>query len=579
MWPFHDPCVRVHRASTLQRLCSNGNGQEQGFCSGIVQGRTHTFAPDVSQGLRSSRSSHTFPSPFQAPGTIIAVGMAMVAWGPTFLEDFAGRCLQHLACHDPQGRARLSELLSASGTTWATGCSGTDSPNWCFTAMQKALQKDDGSEVRFHHLASGEHDRKKQRFLRAVSSPRRLVSDVFDLSAPSALDVLSGERFKLVEELLACDQFLAGFVCKTVSCLNPHKDVARRAIGDTSTATGGTLWAMVLFAERCRPKTMILENVMGLRRGGQDLAVRDRLSVAGYASVIIATTPLTSGFPQDRPRLFFLAIRRDVLACAGITDVCFEEYARGLVSALADNHPAVDFNSCLLPEHDPFVMRMKISELDEIDRRGRLPLTRPRSNHCGKWVEKHKHLAANCCRSNWDDALTEAYPAFRLLPDRVKDLLDIHSCAFPDRRVGAWNVSQTQAILGKGHCTCITPKALFWLPHRGRRMYGREAMTLQGMYMKDWDSVADIADDKLLMELAGNAFCTISVLPLQMALLTILARSLGGRCGLPRNPTASSSESGGAAHKRTATPSAEAERCVESKRRRIVRKRPATCSD
>lgn len=421
-------------------------------------------------------------------------------------------------------RRRADDL--GEQTTWATGCSGTDSPHWCFEAIQDAF-RNDSVEVSFRHLASAEHNIWKQRFLQAVSSPRRLVSDVFDLSALSPHGIMSGERFKPSLELTNCGQCLAGFVYKTVSCLNPDREVARRAVTDTSTSTGGTLWAMILFAERCRPKTMILENVMGLRRGGQDVVVRDRLSAAGYASLIIATTPLASGFPQDRPRLFFLAIRRDLLARQGITDSRFEGYAHGLVSALADKHPAVDFDSCLLPEDDDFAMQMKKSDLQEIDRRALMPFKRARTSNCGNWVEKHKELAANSCRSNWNDNLTESYPAYRLLPDRIKDLLDFHSCAFPDPRVGAWNVSQSQPTLGKGHCPCITPKALFWLPHRGRRMYGREAMSLQGMYMSDWGSVADIADDRFLMELAGNAFCTVSMLPLQMALLATLARFLG----------------------------------------------------
>ena len=158
----------------------------------------------------------------------------------------------------------------------------------------------------------------------------------------------------------------------------------------------------------------------------------------------------------------------------------------------------------------------------------------PRKPELAKWaVAARRDRQSYPTGLTWKSSFSESYPSYVLLPDRCKDLLDSMGCKLPDSRVGSWNVSQTAIITGQQHRSpCLHPGALMWLPHRGRRMYGREAVGLQGMHLSHeaWERLdvliqrAGLASDRLFWDLAGNAFCTVSVLPMQVIAMLVLAR-------------------------------------------------------
>jgi site-specific DNA-cytosine methylase len=235
-------------------------------------------------------------------------------WGDSYLADVAFHCLGNI-----KRNPSLADLLldldvfldKRSGAeldyTWASGCSGTDSPRWGYNAIKQALVRFGfPSHFTTFHAASAERDQTKREFIKRLVKPRRLVKDVFELSGRVALDVLSthhGVQFFPSAELSDLDVFLIGFVCKSVSFLNTNKDAAQVAAWNADSLTGSTLRAAILFLERMKPRAAILENVMGLLVNSQHLYVVSLLERAGYTVVLIFATPIEVGIPHDRPRL------------------------------------------------------------------------------------------------------------------------------------------------------------------------------------------------------------------------------------------------------------------------------------
>ena len=245
------------------------------------------------------------------------------------------------------------------------------------------------------------------------------------------------------------------------------------------------------------------------------------------------------GVSTQSKEVIFFAVRLDVLLLAGFSEQDFEEKILAMFKVMASNHPCVDLDELLLAEGDPFVLAMK--DRERAQHQVALSSSRPRSGTCHKWVDKIS--LASSSRTFWQDGDEMSFPGYLLLPDRLKELLDSWQCRFPDDRVQVWNLSQSALIAGEGYSPCLTPGAYMWLPHRGRRMYGREAMSFQALHVKQWDDVT--TNDGLLFDMAGNAFCAVSVLPVQLMALFVLGRlelGMGSGQGLPPGTSAASAQ-------------------------------------
>ena len=273
-----------------------------------------------------------------------------------FLSEFASRCLDAL---DAPMRDALA-AAAAPPTLWGSGCSGTDSPTWAFRALHAALRSI-GATSSFEHVFSAEHDWAKRLFLQEVASPQYLFSDVFDLSASRSEDLVSGG---LVDPLgaLAVDIFVAGFVCKSVSRLNNDAARAATAIWNEMTQTGSTLKAVILYCERLRPKVVILENVLGLTRNRQHIHICTRFRQLGYVAMVQVTSPALFGWPQDRPRLYFIIVRLDVLTQAGIATGEFERFVSDLHGRMASTQSEIAIDDVLYQEDHPFLVRKRAEE-------------------------------------------------------------------------------------------------------------------------------------------------------------------------------------------------------------------------
>ena len=101
----------------------------------------------------------------------------------------------------------------------------------------------------------------------------------------------------------------AGFPCQSFSSLG-----ARRGLADET--NGALIWHVLRLAQRCRPAALLLENVRGLLTidDGETVArIVEAIRSIGYDVDyrVVDSSPLV---PQHRDRVYFVAVRRDILA-------------------------------------------------------------------------------------------------------------------------------------------------------------------------------------------------------------------------------------------------------------------------
>jgi site-specific DNA-cytosine methylase len=450
-------------------------------------------------------------------------------WDSAYLDRFAFRCFEKLLQVHPTALQLMSSLSNTRPALhWGSGCSGTDSPAWTFRALANAFQR---HNVRFDfiHEFSAENDSRKQKFILRAAKPRFLLADMFDLSASRCTTVGDNLVVSPAKDFKPISFFIAGFVCKTVSRLNANKTEASTAVWNQLTSTGQTLWAALLFCERSKPVVVILENVFGLKRNNQHMEVARRLENIGYSVIIFESNPCMYNFPHDRHRLYFLAILSSRLDACGRSKAWFADLCKRCFEAMRVGHPCLPLDELLYDESDHFALEMKDRERATLAARAERIGTR--TAKVERWVHKHKELSSACASTAWRDCLAEHYPGYLLLSDRCKDLLDHEGCQFPHPRPLVLNISQTKASGGIGHVPCLTPGGIFWVAHRARQLYGREALQCQGLYVSDWQALVrpdpqhDELTDALFADMAGNAFCTVSVLPVQMLGLLLIAET------------------------------------------------------
>lgn len=452
---------------------------------------------------------------------------------PTYLQEIAARCFANLSTLDP---TLLDDIRGwaadrADPLPWGSACSGTDSLRWTYQAMADALNRI-GIQVSFEHRFSAEMNDNKRQFIQVFASPPFVAGDLFDLTRERVWNYQSCTPDYPKTYCSSPFCFVAGFVCKAVSSLNSDRKTARSAVWDSTSSTGSTLLGVILYIQQWRPLTIILENVLGLKTRGQHKEVKRRLESLGYAVVIFEMSPLDVGFPQDRRRLYFAAVSGSLVTECGMMREDVESLASALMACVLAGHEPLNVDSVLFAEESTYVQEMKAQERRDYERRLVKVAQGSSCKSAGGsklWVHKHKAASVSCAQSRWSDDLQDLYPAYKLLPDREKDLLDHCKVGFPDARQRCVNVSQSKPSICEGHLPCLTPKGTFWLAWRGRPLYGREALLAQGLPIleHEWDKVSFLSDS-LLRDLGGNAFCAASLLPVQAVLLALVARLAQG---------------------------------------------------
>ena len=359
----------------------------------------------------------------------------VVAWGPRWLSCKT-RHLIHSLC--PSTLDMMSNFLRfLPEIRWGSSCSGTESPAWCLTEFSNVL-RDVGPVPHIKTIFSAELVAEKRAFIEACSPlpTEQMYQDMHVLTrAEAALECVSGRP--RVPDLSRLFLFAAGFSCKTVSGLATATLDADKCLDEGSGQTGETFTATCGIVEIARPVIIILENVMGLKRGDQHVKVMQKLSARGYAVKCIELCSSEFSLPQDRYRLWFIAIRLDKLERAGWSPDTWSADVDELYARVRSykTHSITPLESFLLPEDDTELERLNadiLAKSDSGELSGSLgPGGAPMSGSVSSGL-KARNEEINGVRSAWTPSLERCYPQFLKLSEREKSILDEHRVTFPD---------------------------------------------------------------------------------------------------------------------------------------------------
>ena len=335
---------------------------------------------------------------------------------------------------------------------------------------------------------------------------------MFELAqAGGGINTLTGRKEKVDGENTW--GVLIGFSCKTASGLATDKETAESCIEEEAGTTGQTFFAVRLIAQTIKPLWLFLENVTGLLKGQQWLLVVRKLRSHGYAVAVLHSTPTRSGLPHNRNRLWFLALRKDLLDMAHMTEDEFIKRVEALDNILHQGHRQMSLDSMLLSECDPVVCARRLHLMQQLDD-GVIDGSTgssgaPMSGEVSLALKERREKGA-VASSFWRSADAHRYPEFLILPEREKSMLDSAQCQFPetarDRLQRISNISQNAMSTGIGNWPCVTPQGTFWLHNRARLAVGLEAMRAQGIWLSPQQE--QMYSSKFLFDLAGNAFNT-----------------------------------------------------------------------
>ncbi len=417
---------------------------------------------------------------------------------------------------------------SAPAFNVGTMCSGTDAPVLATQAVCRTLPHLSTA----HHTFSAESDVNKQRFLQRMFpdlTPKSLFVDVRDMVFGSAATVAGSH-----EAVPSCEVLFAGFPCTDVSALNSNKQEHRSIIASAGRSTGSCFEAIIGHVQRHRHVAMvILENVLGLAQpppleSTNYAACVRRLRSEGFLVTAWTLCPTLFGVPQQRNRIWFLALRADRLNSDTAADVAVETVLQGLMSRFV-GHPMIPLDEFLLDETHLAVQRHYAKLSDEAEA-GR-PKKRPKgieaqTETVPQWVERHLEVgiqtrqrqaevraatgaAADMNMKNHELKL-QLFPGLRELNPRHWSQLRclglcVPSCEVPCLIDLSQMVDRSAVHVGK--IGCFTPAGFVFHTGRCRRILGNEGLRLQGIL---WPAALEDRllefSDRLLASLAGNAF-------------------------------------------------------------------------
>ena len=218
---------------------------------------------------------------------------------------------------------------------YGSDCSGIEAP---YIALCELV----GTKVKIEHKFSCDSDSSVREMINANFSPQIVYDDVFTRD-PSTVPVV--------------DIYTAGFPCQTFSTAGKRDGF--------SDDRGIVFFAVLNYIMLNRPKVVILENVKGLLThdagNSFEIIVKSLKDIGIYNVYWDILSPHEHGWPQYRPRVFIVCLRKDIQNRA----FNFPEIKKLkiLASDLLDDHRIIkrpdlsDFESKNLTEHAYDIMR------------------------------------------------------------------------------------------------------------------------------------------------------------------------------------------------------------------------------
>ena len=159
-------------------------------------------------------------------------------WSHQCLDELLGRFVRSLP--DVVASGCVKYIEACGDVAWASGCTGAETPMYCFDALGRALANHWGAQPQFVHRCGAEIVPEKQNYLMRASKHGKLVGDIFHLVGDEATNLRTGVSEPVPMNGLF--PLITGFSCRTASGLAIDKLKAETCVQDFSGTTGETLY-------------------------------------------------------------------------------------------------------------------------------------------------------------------------------------------------------------------------------------------------------------------------------------------------------------------------------------------------
>ena len=395
--------------------------------------------------------------------------------------------------------------------------------------------------VNFKNMLECEFNPRKREWLKEFSKPEMLMDDVCKLSKAQAYNFMTD-----LEEDVPLDVFLFcfGFSCKDLSSLNNHAHSYKSDCVETGAGSTGATWrGNCDFLGVAKPPLALIENVRAARKGPNFEQMKKDLAEVGYVLADLLLNAALCGFPQDRERAWFAAIRKDL---------CSPEFPNDFYDLvdllqlpepmplsrfiLADSHPYVEQHfankrkQALKKRQKQQKVNSKCGIRNEkkkkVNSKCGIGNEKKKKVRSGKqWVVDHwrvrRELDMLAVDSSEEPEVVSQAAQTNALCDRERDLfrLIVEAPTGRDSEMAPaieMKHSASRVVSHKGQkrhkrCTsCLLPASkIMILPPMSRSprfLTGLEALSLQGVPCEFHTATTNIMSDAEYMSLAGNAF-------------------------------------------------------------------------
>ena len=397
---------------------------------------------------------------------------------------------------------------------YATGCSGAETPSIVFRAIVAALSILTGKPVPLpKHIFACEMVPAKCAWIHAVAPLLELIfMDITELGSAESKDWITG-TMKPIPKDFEC--FFAGFSCKDYSALNNNRADNHNNISAGVGTSGSTFHGVTLALKTSSTQYGILENVAGLKgKGMQD--VISQLRQDGFLADFFELNALDFFLPQSRIRVYIWFIKTSLFS-ENYSEDEVTACMNGIMARLQAGNFQVSIDDLLVRETDPRIMTTSLDAFIKINNGSAF---RESLDVCAgkrKWFARHETASA-LRHEDWLDnyvaleEVGEVFPGYlRLLP-RQRDALATDGISIPLRPPVILDLSQSQgrsgargSVDGPLIAPCVTPNGELYHSGLVRLFLGEEQLALQGIFVERY--ITDMFTQRLLGDLAGNAFC------------------------------------------------------------------------
>lgn len=429
----------------------------------------------------------------------------------------------------------LRPLLGAVPVSYATMCSGTESPIMAMQMFSDACQEFYGKSLNFDHRFSCEIDPTKQGYIYRNFDVKLLFRDIQELGGQDA-----HTAWNSLETVPSADAAVAGTSCVDFSSMNGK----RKAI-DEGGESGDTFQGLLEWVKVHRPILVCNENVMGNGANNPWPEMQRRLEAEGYAARFASFDSKEYYIPQTRTRRYMVAINvgkgapmvGDKKLTRAKANQVLDDWAE-MVSALKRPYTAT-LDHFLYPDDDPIVAKARRQlESQKNERRHEVDWTRSlmRNNK----AREDGNLGDQRPLTRWDDA-DNIHPSddadwrwWATQPNRVKDVAEVCflRCVAqgqdPRHKPMYVNLSQNperndSSKQPPGLCPCLTPNEIPLITCRGGPIVAEERLKLQGLPVDSLTFTRETQQD--LSSLAGNAMSSTVVGPVLLAAWAALGKA------------------------------------------------------